>query len=93
MNAAPAVPAMVRVTVADAWKVFALDVTPAENAASLKARALASAHIDPSGGGAARYEVKVGGALVKDESKPLAGLGLKTGSSVVVLASRRRPVR
>ena len=91
MSAVPAAPARVRVTVADAWQVFTLDVTPAENAASLKARALASARIDPSE--AARYEVKVGGALVRDESRPLAGLGLRNGASVVVLASRRRPVR
>jgi len=78
VSAVPAAPARVRVTVADAWQVFTLDVTPAENAASLKARALASARIDPSE--AARYEVKV-------------GLGLRNGASVVVLASRRRPVR
>jgi len=91
VSPAPATPARVRVTVADAWQVFTLEVTPAENAASLKARALASAQIDPSG--AAGYEVKVGGALVRDESKPLAGLGVKNGTSVVVLSRRRRPVR
>jgi len=91
VSAAPAGPARVRVTVADAWQVFTLDVTPAESAASLKARALAAAHIEPSR--AARYEVKVGGALVRDEAKPLAGLGLRNDASVVVLSSRRRPVR
>ena len=84
-------PATLRVTVADAWQVFTLDVAPAENGASLKARALAAAHIDASR--AARYELKVGGALVRDEAKPLAGLGVRNGAPVVVLASRRRPVR
>jgi len=91
VSAALAAPARVRVTVADAWKVFTLEVGAAESAGSLKARALAAAHIEASR--AARYEVKVGGALVRDESRPLAGLGVKDGASVVVLSGRRRPVR
>lgn len=91
MTAEAAAPMHVRVTVADAWKVFALDAAQGENAASLKARALALARID--GSRAALYEMKVGGALVRDESKPLAGLGVKSGTSVVVISRRRRPVR
>lgn len=88
----PAAGAMrVRVTVADTWKTVALDATAGESAGSLKTRALASAQIDASR--AAGYELKVGGALVRDESKPLAGLGVRNGMSVVVITGRRRPVR
>ncbi len=91
MSPAVALPTRVRVTVADAWKFYTLEVTPAESAASLKVRALEAAGIDPAR--ARRYEMKVGGALVRDEAKLLAGLGVTDGSSVVVLSSRRRPVR
>ena len=91
MSATVAGPMTVRVTVADAWKTFAFEATVGESAASLKAKALISAHIDPVH--AARYEMKVGGALGRDESRPLGGLGVKDGASLVVLSSRRRPVR
>jgi len=84
-------PLTVRVTVADAWRTFAFQATVGESAASLKAKALASAHIDPSD--AARYQMKVGGALVRDESRPIGGLGVKDGTPLVVLSSRRRAAR
>jgi hypothetical protein len=77
--------------VADAWQSFVLETTPAESAGSLKERALAQAHI--AGSRAALYQMKVGGVLVRDESKPLAGLGVRHGTSMVVLSSRRRAVR
>jgi TPP-dependent indolepyruvate ferredoxin oxidoreductase alpha subunit len=91
MTAAVAGPMKVRVTVADAWETFALEAAVGESAASLKLRALVSARID--GARAAGYEMKVGGALVRDESKPLAVLGVRTGAALVVLSRRRRPVR
>jgi hypothetical protein len=84
-------PMTVRVTVADAWQTFALEAALGESAGSLKLKALASAHID--GARASGYEMKLGGALVRDESRPLAGLGVRTGAAVVVLSRRRRPVR
>jgi hypothetical protein len=84
-------PLRLRVTVADVWRSFALEATAGESAGSLKARALASAHIPAAR--APLYEMKVGGALVRDESQPLGGLGVRNGASLVVLASRRRPVR
>lgn len=91
MIAAVAGPMTVRVTVADAWTTFAVAVGAGESAAALKQKALRSAHID--GARAAGYEVKFGGALVRDESKPLAELGVRDGASLVVLSRRRRPVR
>ena len=91
MTATTAGAMRVRVTVADAWKTVSLDATAAESATSLKTRALASAQIDASR--ASRYALKVGGALVRDESRPLAGLGVRNGTSLVVITGRRRPVR
>lgn len=81
----------VRVTVADAWKTVTLEAAAGESAAALKLKALASVQID--GARAPGYELKVGGALVRDESKPLAALGVRSGASLVVLSRRRRPVR
>jgi hypothetical protein len=37
--------------------------------------------------------MKVGGALVRDESRPIGGLGVKDGTPLVVLSSRRRAAR
>jgi hypothetical protein len=91
MTAAVAALMQVRVTVADAWKTVSLGAAAGESAASLKTRALASAQIDASR--APGYVLKVGGALVRDESKPLAGLGVRNGTSLVVITGRRRPVR
>ena len=91
MTATAAGPMHVRVTVADAWRTVALEAAAGESAASLKARALASAQIDASR--SPLYAMKVGGALVRDESKPLAGLGVRSGTSLVVISGRRRPVR
>jgi hypothetical protein len=59
--------------------------------AAVKARALAGAHIGAAG--APVYEVKFGGALVRDETRTLGELGVRSGSSLVVLSRRRRPVR
>jgi hypothetical protein len=84
-------PMTVRITVADAWKTFAFETTVGESAAALKARALAAARIDA--GRAPLYDLKAGGALVRDESRPLAALGVRNGASLVVLPRRRRPVR
>ena len=91
MTAAAAAPMSVRVTVADAWRTFVLEAAAGETAGSLKLRALAQAHIARST--AALYEMKVGGALIRDESKPLAGLGVGNGAALVVLSGRRRAVR
>ena len=90
MSPASQGPLRLRVTVADAWKTVALEAAQAESAGSLKVRALALAHIAAAAAGA--YQLKVGGALVRDESKPLAAL-VKSGAAVVVVPLRRRPVR
>ncbi len=91
MTAAVTGPLSLRVTVADDWKTYELEAPLAETAAALKRRALAAARIDA--GRAGDYELKAGGALVRDEAKPVGALGLPNGAALVVLARRRRPVR
>jgi hypothetical protein len=81
----------VRVTVADTWQTLTLDATPDMTVAGLKARALTACHIAPDR--TSRYEVKHGGAPVRDESRTLGSLGVRDGSAVIVLAKRRRAVR
>ncbi len=81
----------VRVTVADNWQTYPMSVAAGESAAALKQKALVAAGIDAAR--AAHYEVKVGGALVRDESKPLGEIGVKEGVPLVVLSRQRRPVR
>lgn len=80
-----------RVTVGDTWMPRTLAVSPSDTVAAVKARALDAEHI----GSAAHegYEVKVGGALVRDESRTLAACGIRQGTPVVILARRRRTVR
>jgi hypothetical protein len=91
MTAAVAGPVTVRVTVADAWKTVALSAGVGESAGAVKTKALAAVHIDAAQW--AGYEVKIGGALVRDESQPLSRLGVTDGTPLVVLSRRRRPVR
>jgi hypothetical protein len=95
MNAAPGGVAhqarAVRVTVVDTWTAYRLEVGDAETVASVKRRALTTARIDPAR--AERYDVKVGGALVRDESRTLAAAGAGDGAALVILSRRRRPAR
>ena len=84
-------PLTVRVAVADTWETFAFAASPGDGIAALKRRALDAARIDPAW--ADRYGVKLGGALVADESRTLAELGVRDGAQLVVLFRRRRPVR
>ncbi len=81
----------VRATFADTWDLLTLPATSEESVASLKARVLEACRV-PAGqhGG---YEVKVGGALVRDEAASLEAAAIADGTAVVILARRRRPVR
>jgi len=81
----------VKVTVADTWQQLQIEAEPDETVANLKVRALEGADIPIDRAGV--YEVKFGGALVRDESTSLGVLGMTDGSGLVVLARRRRPVR
>jgi hypothetical protein len=91
VTAAAAGALALRVAVADAWETFALEASPGDSVDALKRRALEAARIDPAR--ADRYDVKLGGALVADESRSVAELGVPNGAQLVVLFGRRRPVR
>jgi len=80
-----------KVMVADAWMPLLLEVPPTETVARLKVRALEEATIDAAT--AAEYEVKFGGAPVRDESQTLRALGVPDGAALIVLSRRRRAVR
>ncbi|HEX9727797.1 MAG TPA: hypothetical protein VGA37_04780 [Gemmatimonadales bacterium] len=80
-----------RVTVTDAWDTVTVTVPPDTSIAALKSEALSRAlgpYADPSA-----YVVKSRGALVLDERMAVAGLDLVDGAPLVVVPSRRRPVR
>lgn len=91
MTTAPANRLMLRITVGDTWTPTAIDAASDERVAAVKARVLAGARIRAAD--APGYEVKFGGALVRDESRTLGELGVRSGASLVVLSRRRRPVR
>jgi hypothetical protein len=91
VTTAAAGPLAVRVTLADTWETHTIVAGASESVGAVKRIALATAHIDPAR--ASRYDVKFGGALVRDESTSLAALGAQAGTSLVVLSRRRRPVR
>lgn len=80
-----------KVTVGDTWQPLVLAVAPAESVHAVKLRALASQKIPAER--ASGYEVKLGGAVVRDESGSVAAAGARDGSALIVLSKRRRPVR
>ncbi len=80
-----------RVTVADTWQVCSFEARKNESVGDVKRRALQAAGIDHSRAGA--YEVKIGGALVRDEARSLADERVPDDAALVVLAARRRAVR
>ena len=81
----------VRARLGDTWDELEFDVSPDETVASIKTRALATQKLLKRTG--ADYEMKLGGALVKDESKSVSAAGATEGSTFMVLSKRRRPVR
>lgn len=91
MSAAAPSRLVVRVTIGDTWMPVSLEASTDERVTAVKARALATAHIAASDAGA--FEVKSGGALVRDETRTLGEIGIRNGSGLVILARRRRPVR
>lgn len=80
-----------RVTVGDTWTPLPMEASSDDVVAAVKARALEAFHFAPAR--AEGYEVKHGGALVRNESLSLRAAGIGDGAALVVLARRRRPVR
>ncbi len=80
-----------RVTVTDAWDTVTVIAGSDTTIADLKQQALGLAlgwQPDPS-----IYEVKYRGALMLDEQCRIADLNLPDGAPLIVLPSRRWPVR
>jgi hypothetical protein len=80
-----------KVTLGDTWRPVLLTAAPEDTIAQVKARSLATDAIPAERAG--DYEVKFGGALVRDESLSLAAARIPDGGALVVLARRRRAVR
>lgn len=80
-----------KVTLGDTWRPLQLTASTDDTIAQVKARTLAAESVPA--GRAAEYEVKLGGALVRDESLSLAAAKVPDGAALVVLARRRRAVR
>jgi len=90
VSAAPTMLAL-RVTVGDTWTPLAMEASSDETVAALKERALRAFHFEA--GRADAYEVKHGGAAMRNETLSLRSSGIGDGAALVVLARRRRPVR
>lgn len=80
-----------KVTVGDTWNPVTITASASDTVTMVKAQALAA--FNRSAAMIDAYEVKLGGARVRTESRTLEQLGIVTGSSMIVLARRRRPVR
>lgn len=80
-----------KVTLGDTWRPLQFTASAEDTIAQVKARTLAAESVPPER--AAEYEVKFGGALVRDESQSLAAARIPDGAALVVLARRRRAVR
>lgn len=80
----------VRIMVQEVWDQVELELQPSATVAEVKERALALTHAP---GRPEEFQVKFRGAAVLDERRSLAETGVGAGSSLIVLARRRRPVR
>lgn len=81
----------VRVMVTDAWQTVDLLLPPHSPVRVLKEEALRRAlHAMPPSDA---YQVKYRGALVLDEERTLAEVGVPPDAHLIVLPARRRPVR
>jgi hypothetical protein len=80
-----------RVTVFEVWQTHTIEASPDETVAQLKERSLALCSIPPGNAGA--WEVKAGGAELRNESATLAAAGIPDGGALIVLRRRRRAVR
>jgi hypothetical protein len=80
----------VRVMVQDAWDEVRLELPATTPVGALKRAALARAGVVLPADG---FVTKFRGALLDDEDRSLADVGIVANAAVVVLPGRRRPVR
>lgn len=81
-----------RVAVPDVWDHVELTVDASTTVADVKRRALERA-LQRSPAPADEYLVKYKGAEVTDETVTVGALGLRPHAALIVLPTRRRPVR
>jgi hypothetical protein len=80
----------IRVKVEDAWDEVFLELPDGTPLSELKRQALDLTHVSRS---PSEYLIKYQGALISDESRSLAELGVVPNAALIILAKRRRPVR
>lgn len=81
---------LIRVQVAEAWDMIRVEVAPGTPVGTVKQAALDILLTDSND--PEHYEVKLRGVLV-DEGATLQDAGIRHGSSLLVIARRKRPVR
>jgi len=82
---------VIRGQVHEAWDAVRLQVSANTTMAAVKQAALAALMADERD--PAAYMAKVGGTEIRDESQPLRAVGVRAGTTVLVHARRRRPIR
>lgn len=82
---------VIRAQVHEAWDAVRVQVLASTPVAAVKQAALAALLADERD--PAAYMAKVGGTEVRDESLPLSAVGVRAGTTVLVHARRRRPIR
>ncbi len=84
-------PWTVRVQCAEAWDAVRVDAAPTALVRDVKRAAMAILMTDVTN--VNEYVVKLRGVDVHDESQSLEEIGARDGSTLLVIARRRRPVR
>jgi hypothetical protein len=84
-------PWTLRVQCAEAWDVVRVDTAPSALVGDVKRAVMAVLMTDVTN--VSEYVVKLRGFEVHDESQSLEGIGARDGSTLLVIARRRRPVR
>jgi hypothetical protein len=82
---------LIRVEVPEVWDVVRIDVAPTESVRSVKAAAIGE--LVPDAGDVNEFVTKLNGIEVLDEDLPLSSVGAESGSTLLVMYRRRRPVR
>lgn len=84
-------PWTLRVQCAEAWDAVRVEVSPTAHVRDVKRAAMAA--LMPDVTSIDEYVVKLRGYEVHDETQSLEGIGATDGSTLLVIARRRRPVR
>ncbi len=84
-------PWTLRVQCAEAWDAVRVEAAPTALVRDVKQAAMAVLMTDVTD--VSEYVVKLRGFEVHDESQSLEGIGALDGSTLLVIARRRRPVR